>query len=230
MHGTPPRKKIWPPRAARRRPVSISILGRKKPRLGEPAPNLSTHRWHHSLPSPERDAELVRLAKAGDKRASRELVTNYHRLVLECVRKHRVGYLGYKKHRGTYKYHTNGATDDAIGRGFEGLWRAVLNYEPHMGPFSAYARSYIKGYASKETKDFVKRGSSGETRIERWLFSHPKATPEELAAAFDGLDTSEAETEIQQFKARCTWQRHAEPDEGDDENRHLHSFDDKYRK
>jgi len=224
MHGTkPPRKKIYPTRSEKRRPVSISIVGDESPN------NLSRYRWHHPLPTPEREAELVRLAKAGDPKASRELVTNYHRLVLECVGKHRVGYLKTKKHNGSFKEHTNGATDDAIGRGFEGLWRAVLNYEPHIGPFSAYARPYIKGYVSKEAIVFVRRGSVGESRVERWLFSHPHATPEQLVTAFEGLDLWEAEQEVRQFKARCSWHRYAEPDENVDEARHLRSFDDKYK-
>jgi hypothetical protein len=67
---------------------------------------------------------------------------------------------------------------------------------------------------------FVKRGSVGETRIERWLFAHPGASPTTLVAAFKkngvAISMEEAAMEIRQFKARCSWHRYVPPDEDDD--------------
>ena len=67
MHGTkPPRKKIYPTRSEKCRPVRISIL---KLSLN----NLSRYKWRHSLPDSHGDADLVRRAKAGDRKASDQL-------------------------------------------------------------------------------------------------------------------------------------------------------------
>lgn len=65
------------------------------------------------------------------------------------------------------------------------IWRAVLSWDQDRhGPFRPYAIRCISGQISNEVKDFIKRGSVGESRIERWLFSHPRATPQALVAAF----------------------------------------------
>ena len=177
--------------------------------------NLSAYRWTHPTPSPDEDAELVRRAKAGDRPAAAQLVKNYSRLVLSCAGKRNISY-EFTKRR---KQYTNGVRDDLIGRGFEALWRAVLNYEPSMGPFSAYARRCIGGQVSEEAKAFIKRGAAGETRLERWLFSHPLATPQQLVAAFKKKGTymsgCEARNAIQEFKARYSWHRYQPPGDGD---------------
>jgi hypothetical protein len=218
------RKKICPQPSEKRASVRISIIEGKKKKSPSPTPNnLSEYRWRHPLPDAERDAELVRLAKAGDPKAAREIVTNYHRYIVGRASKNRVTYRVRKKHKatGTVKEHTNGAFDDLIGRGFEALWRAVLTYDESKGPFHAYARRCISGQISKEASDFVKRGSVGETRIERWLFAHSNATPGELVAAFKkrgtDIDLWEAKSEIAQFKARCSWRRYKAPSDGKDD-------------
>jgi hypothetical protein len=211
-------KKIWPSGSAKRTPVSISNVRGRKDHQCDPN-NLSLYRWHHELPGPDRDAELAQLAKLGDRKAAAELVRNYHRFIIGRAGNHRIN---YQASRGRKEY-TNGARDDLIGRGFEALWRAVLSYEPSIGPFSAYAKRCISGQISKEANAFIKRGSVGETRIERWLFSHPRATPSALVAAFKkkrvDISLEDAAYEIRQFKARCSWHRYEPPDEDDDNPR-----------
>jgi hypothetical protein len=194
-------------RVIKRRSVRISILGKKK-KHEDPTPNnLSAYRWRIPLPSPERAAELVRRAREGDQEAARELVTIYHAVIIGCARKHRISYRFDR--RG--KEHTNSAFDDLIGRGFEALWQAVLSYKPSLGvPFDAYARRCISGQLSEESKAFVKRGLTRETRLDRWLFSHPNATPSQLVAAFKKrrkhISESDAGAEIRAFKARHSFQ------------------------
>jgi hypothetical protein len=180
----------------KRRSVRISIL--RGNRQTESPNNLSRYRWHHPLPDAARDAELVRLAKAGDRKAGAELVSNYHRYIIGRAFKHRIN-----------------ARDDLIGRGFEALWLAVLRYKPSMGvPFSAFAKLCIRGQMSEESKAFVKRGITFETRIDRWLFSHPRATPADLVAAWKRkgkhIDHWEAEQEINAHKARYQYKQYSD--------------------
>jgi len=109
-------------------------------------------------------------------------------------------------YRSGNKEFTNEGFDDLIGRGFLALWGAVLRYKPGMGPFSAFARRCISGQMSEESKAFIKRGLTGETRLDRWLYSHPRATPAELVTALKKkgreIELWEAELEIRAFKAR----------------------------
>jgi hypothetical protein len=200
----------------KRRSVRITTVRGKAQR--ENPNNLSRFRWHHSLPDAEADAELVRRAKAGDTKAQRQLVANYHRVIVGSAGKRRVN---YQARRGNKEY-TNGAFDDLVGRGFEALWRAILSYKPALGvPFNVYAQRCISGQISEESKDFVKRGLVGETRMDRWLFSHPKATPEELVAAFKkkgrAIELCEAAQEIRSFKARYQRNRYSPPSDGEDD-------------
>ena len=202
MHGTkPPRKKIYPTRSEKCRPVRISILK-------ESPNNLSRYKWRHSLPDSDGDADLVRRAKAGDRKASDQLAKNYHRLIVSYAGKRRIGH----SFRKGGKEFANEAFDDLIGRGFLALWQAVLSYKPSTGPFSAYARVCIASQMSEELKAFVKRGLTGETRTDRWLFSHPKATPQQMVAAFKKkgkqIELWEAENEIRAFKARHSFKKY----------------------
>ena len=212
-------KKIWPSASVKRTPVSIlKVRGQETP--NEFPNNLSQHQWHHDVPDdPDRDLELVRRARLGDPKAKAELVRDYHRVVIGCAGKHwRVNYQSFRRGR----EHTNGARDDQIGRGFLALWRAVLSHDPDRhGAFRPYPIRCISGQISKEVSDFIKRGSTGETRVERWLFSHPNATPQALVAAFKkngaAISLQEAAMEIRQFRARCSWHTYEPPKEDDDE-------------
>jgi len=187
--------------------VRISILRGKEQH--ESPNNLTLYKWHHQLPSPEEEAELVLLAKSGDPKAQRQLVANYQRLIHGIAGKRRLNHR-FDKNR---KIHTNEAFDEFVARGFLALWQAVLSYKPSLGvPFRAYAMRCIGGQISEESKAFIKRGLVGETRIDRWLYSHPKATPREMVAAFTRkgkrIDFCEAEQQIAAFKARHSFKKY----------------------
>jgi hypothetical protein len=206
-------KKISVRCSEKRHSVRISILRGKKRRKSQEqheAPNnLSLYRWHHQLPDADGDAQLVRHAKAGDRSAADQLAKNYHRLIRAYAGKRRIGRSWRKGNR----EFTNEGFDDLIGRGFLALWQAVLSYEPSMGvPFSEYAKRCIGGQMSEESKAFIKRGLTGETRTDRWLFSHPNATPLEMVVAFKKkgrqIEYWEAENEIRAFKARHSFKKY----------------------
>src|SRR5262249_3268322 len=188
--------------------VRISILEEKR-RRREPLPNLSLYKWRDELPDAEGDAELVRLAKAGDKKAAEQLVKNYHRLVRSYAGRRRIGH-SFRKGE---KEFTNEGFDDLMGRGFLALWQAVQSYDESLRvPFSEYAKRCIGGQMSDESKTFMKGGLVCETRVDPWLFSHPKATSHEMVAAFarkgKSIDVWEAEQQIRAFKARHSFTKY----------------------
>jgi hypothetical protein len=206
-------KKISVRGSDKRRSVRISILRAKRRRKSqeqhESPNNLSRYTWRHPLPDADGDAELVRRALAGDRSAADQLAKNYHRLIRAYAGKRRIG----RSWRKGNKEFTNEGFDDLIGRGFLALWQAVLSYEPSMGvPFSEYAKRCIGGQMSEESKAFIKRGLTGETRTDRWLFSHPNATPLEMVVAFKKkgrqIEFWEAENEIRAFKARHSFKKY----------------------
>jgi hypothetical protein len=207
MHAPRDPKKISVRRSDKRSSVRISILRGKKQH--ESPNNLTLYKWHHPLPTPEEEAALVLLARSGEPKAQRQLVANYQRLIHGIAGKRRLNHR-FDKNR---KVHTNEAFDELVARGFLALWQAVLTYDPTLGkPFSAYARLCISGQMSEESKVFIKQGLVGETRIDRWLYSHPKATPQELVAAFKRkgkeIDLWEAEYQIRAFKARHSFKKY----------------------
>ena len=215
MRATP--KKIYLTSSENRPAVRITIARGGRHQHESPN-NLSTYRWRIPSPGWEREAELARLAKGGDKKACAELISIYHKTVIGCAGKHKIN---YRTRKGRKEY-GNGAFDDLVGRGFMALWRAILSYDASRGvPFNAHAWRYISGQVSEEAKDFVKRGLVGESRIDRWLFSHPNSTPGQLVTAFQkkGKDVSywEASTAIRDFKARHHFKQYRLPeDTGDD--------------
>src|SRR5262245_19392563 len=80
-------KKIYPRASAKCTSVRITNIGKAR-RQHESPNNLSTYRWRHPLPDPNRDEELVALARAGDRKACAELVSNYHRVIIGRATKH----------------------------------------------------------------------------------------------------------------------------------------------
>jgi hypothetical protein len=153
----------------RKRPVQSE---RQLPRSDEPAypANLATLRWYDSILDEAEVAELVLRAQAGDKLAWDRLLRCFHRNILRIAARHRS---------------PNAAElfDDLVAAGSEAFCVAVLKYTSECGLFRAYAQKCIACAISKEAKNWRNAGKSGETRRERWLSSHPRASPEELVAA-----------------------------------------------
>jgi hypothetical protein len=64
-----------------------------------------------------------------------------------------------------------------------GLTKAIARYNLryHNNGLYAYAIQWIRGEISSEAKNWKKRGTGGETRIERWVYSHPYDEPQQIA-------------------------------------------------
>jgi len=68
----------------------------RNPRAQATIQNLTTHRWCDPIPSAAEEAELVRRAQAGCKRAAERLVVTFHRLILAIAGRRGVNYGRYR--------------------------------------------------------------------------------------------------------------------------------------
>ncbi len=142
--------------------------------------NLTTHRWLHPILTAAEEAELVRRARTGDRRASEGLVSSFHRLIVKIAGKRwRLHYARYKRD----KLHTNDLLDDLVGAGMLGLWESVRGFDSSVFRFSSRAIPRIAGAISDEATHHRMRGVGDGGRIGRWLFNHPHAKPENVLAA-----------------------------------------------
>ena len=103
------------------------------------------------------------------------------------------------------------------------LTKAILRFDLRRNNgLYAYALKYIKGAISAEAKRFKKRGTFGETRIERWIYSHPYDTPEEVADELSKRGThctAEQVAQVQQsVSARRVSEHYSTTDSDYDEN------------
>jgi hypothetical protein len=67
------------------------------------------------------------------------------------------------------------------------MWKAALKFDLEAGyRFWTGVRAPVLGAISDEARIW-RRGGSGEGRIDRWLYTHPTASPEEVLQAQQGL-------------------------------------------
>jgi RNA polymerase sigma factor (sigma-70 family) len=156
------------------------------PRSGRPTPsNLARDRRWGPILDPGEEADLIRRAQAGDKAALTRLLQKFHRTVLKIAKKYLPDpVLERQAERWGLPTHDGAELDDLVAAGMLGLNQAITRLNPRRNNrLYAYAQKYIKGAISAEVKNWKKRGTSGETRIERWVYSHPYDTPEQIADA-----------------------------------------------
>ena len=149
-------------------------------RDSEPTPtNLTLYRWRIPILSPGDEADLIRQAKAGDGRAKDKLFRHHHRTVLAIA----AGFYGPSR-------------DDLIAAGVLGLSEALHRFDTRRNTgFNAFARKHIKYACAAEAKEWRRRGQDGETRIDRWLYSHPAATAFDIFEHF-GCSKQKAEAAL----------------------------------
>jgi hypothetical protein len=129
--------------------------------------------------------DLICKAQAGDKPALTRLIEKFHRLVLKIATPYAPD-PAVERQAAAWGLSTRDGPefDDLVAVGVAELTKAILrfNLRRNNGLF-AYVETYIRGAISKEARDWKKRGTSGETRIERWVYSHPYDTPQQIADA-----------------------------------------------
>jgi Sigma-70 region 2 len=170
LHGLPWRISLWmDPRWWRPKPL---------PRANGPAINdLVAHRWRSPLLTREQEADIVRRVR--EPMAFDKLLAGFHRKILQIagghMPKHWRRRLAFRD-----KHMNNLLFEDLVAAGVMGLWQAVPGFDAALGfAFWTKARLRVLGAISDEARRW-RRHSQGETRIERWLYAHPGATPEQV--------------------------------------------------
>ena len=136
--------------------------------------NLTRYRWASPIPTHAELADLIRLAKRGDRHAGHRLVECLHRMVLKLASR----FYGPSQ-------------DDLIAAGMEGLWCAIRQFDPKRNNgFYAHAEPLILKMMRTEVAQWRRRGQAGGTRSDWMLYRCPGLrTPEELVPP---LNRSEA--------------------------------------
>jgi hypothetical protein len=106
--------------------------------------------------------------------------------------------------------HTSELFDDLVSTGHLALWEAIKGYNVNGdNRLWAFASKSVTGAISDAAKEWRKRGLTGETRVDRWLFGHANATPEQLMAGLKKLglkkvfrSLEEAAEYIKEFEER----------------------------
>jgi hypothetical protein len=80
--------------------------------------------------------------------------------------------------------HTNAVFyEDLVAAGVAAMWRAALNFDLEAGyRFWTGVRAPVLGAISDEAR-LWRRDGSGESRLDRWLYTHPTASPEQALAS-----------------------------------------------
>jgi DNA-directed RNA polymerase specialized sigma subunit len=168
--------------------------------------NLAAYRWRQPILTPGEEADLIRRAQAGDGRAKDELLRRYHRTVLKVSKLNR--------YRGPLR-------DDLIAGGCWAVSVAIERFDLRRNTgLRAYAEHWIHKGMRKVVKDWRRGGQAGETRADRYAYSHRNATAQDIA---DKVGCSLADAQAAIDRQRNTAARHEhystlENDFGEDED------------
>jgi RNA polymerase sigma factor (sigma-70 family) len=154
------------------------------PLRGMSAGDLSQRRWRGPILDARTERELIRKTKSGDEGAKQRLLEAFHRFVLSIVSRH-----------------SGPLHNDLMSAGFLGLVEAIGRFNENRGcRLSTYARHWIEKHVRLAVKDWRREGAAGETRQDRFIFSNPRATAEEVVAAVGGT-LADAERAIARLDA-----------------------------
>ena len=149
--------------------------------------DLSRRRWRGPILEAGKERDLIRAARAGDECAKDELFKAFHRLILK------IG-----------SQYSGPPHNELMAAGTVGFLEAVqrFNLNRNSGRLSTYADHWIRKRVREAVKDWSKEGAAGETRQDRWLYSHANATAEEIVAAVGGK-LVDAERAIARLSGGC---------------------------
>ena len=191
------------------KPENFDHLIEPLPRRGDPTPsNLTVHRWRGQPPSVEETVDLIRRHRGGDERASTILVQNFHRLVLAIAMEFAGPDFG-----------------ELVAAGQDGLLKGLRGFNNrHNRASFRYIEMHIRNAIREEAKKWKKRGTVGDTRVERYVFSHPYETPEQIAYALDkrGIRCTpeQAEEALDALDARRARQSYKDAEQSDVDFKH----------
>jgi hypothetical protein len=156
------------------------------PRSDPPCINdLVVHRWYGRSPIP--DLEVIRRVQAREGMAYDELLARYHRTVLKVANVHMSRYWRARRSPLRDKHTNTVFYEDLVAAGVASMWKATLKFDLCSGyAFWTGVRAPVLGAISDEAR-LWRRGGYGETRLDRWLYTHPTASPEQVLANQDRL-------------------------------------------
>jgi len=178
--------------------------------------DLAEYRWRLPLLTAAEEIELIRQIRVGDRWAFRRLLANVHGLVVKTADRHMPQYWRSRRGRRSEKHTNKLFFEDLVAEGCLAVWRAFPGFDLDGGyRFWTYAQQRVAGAISDAARKW-RRGGSGEGRLDRWLYSHPHASPEDGLAAQQKLlkrpiyrSLQEAADAIRQF---WTWRSNPEQD------------------
>jgi hypothetical protein len=171
----------------------------------DPTPFISdlvVHRWHRRPFSPDEEIVAVRQLQAdrlaydklprGTQRkvlqvACDKLLARFHGKVLQVANGHMPRYWRHRGQALRDKHTNNLLYEDLVAAGVAAMWRAAFKFDLEAGyRFWTGVRAPVLGAISDEARIWRRHGS-GARRIDRWLYTHPDASPEQVLAAQDRL-------------------------------------------
>jgi hypothetical protein len=134
------------------------------------ANDLSRRMWRGPLPDKREERELIRRYRGGDETAKQKLVESFHRLIRSIVSQY-----GGPSH------------NDLMAAGLFGFCEAISRFNENRGcRLPTYAKHWVRKYILLGIQDWRREGAAGETRQDRYIFSNPNATAEQVVAAVGG--------------------------------------------
>jgi RNA polymerase sigma factor (sigma-70 family) len=132
--------------------------------------DLSQRRWRNPILDSRTERDLIRGAKSGDEAAKQKLVEAFHRLILKIVSQ----YSGPP--------HT-----DLMAAALLGFCEAINRFNENRGcRLSTYAEPWVRKCILLAIENWRREGAAGETRQDRYIFSNPRVTAEQVVAAVGG--------------------------------------------
>jgi DNA-directed RNA polymerase specialized sigma24 family protein len=162
------------------KPETFDGLMAPLPVLGDPMPNnLAAHRWHVPILDEIEEADLIRRAQDGDKRAGAKLLLSFQRTILRLVGKRGIP---RPKHKKGFWF-IDDRYDDLVAAGFLAAWEAVENFDLTSGlRFGTYGVQCIAGKMANEARRLRKCGIKGDTRLQRYVFNHFDLTADQIVS------------------------------------------------
>jgi hypothetical protein len=155
----------------------------------DPTPFISdlvAHRWRRRPFSPDEEIDVVGRLKAGERLAYDRLLAGFHGKLLQVVSGHMPR--RWRRRLPLRDKHTNNLLfEDLVAAGVAAMWKAALKFDLESGyRFWTAARMPVLGAISDEARRWRRHGS-GESRLDRWLYTHPDASPEQVLRAQERL-------------------------------------------
>ena len=166
-------------------PISIDPYQAKSLLRLDPTPwisDLVVHRWHRRPFSSDEEIDAVGRLKAGERLAYDKLLAGFHGKVLQVANGHMPR--RWRRRLPLRDKHTNNLLfEDLVAAGVASMWRAALKFDVESGyRFWTGVRAPVLGAISDEARIW-RRNGSGEGRLDRWLYTHREASPEQILRA-----------------------------------------------